>query len=124
MTWTLTLDGWLPMSMNERERAHWSKRKKELRRIVAEFGWQQIQQRIRAARGPRRVAITVVKSKRSTRRDDPGNLHARAKSVLDALVFLRLLRDDDDANLQLAVVEQDEREAKPCVRVTLEDIDR
>lgn len=122
MSWTMHLEGWLPMNTNKRDRAHWGTRTKELGRVVGELGWQQLQQRIPAATGPRRVLVTIVKSKRSHRADDRDNLHARAKSILDALVFLRMLVDDNPEQCHLEIVEQAERADTPSVRIELEDV--
>jgi Holliday junction resolvase RusA-like endonuclease len=114
--WTLTLDGRLPASMNERERtSHWIRRR-ELEEITTELGWQVRQQKIPAATGRRFVRVTLHKSLRSRRRDDPANRDSRAKSILDALVKLGVLVDDDDTHLiWVGVVEGEKRAHKQTV---------
>jgi hypothetical protein len=102
--------------MNERERAHWATKRRELQEITNELGWLANAERIPAATGKRWVRITLHKSMRSRVTDDPANRDSRAKSCLDALVKLGLLVDDDDRHLLwLGVHEGDKRATKSTV---------
>lgn len=99
----------LPMSMNERERCSFWKRKKELDAITEQVAWRARKQRIPQAATRRGVRVTIHKSLRSRRTDDPANRDSRAKSVLDALVNVGVLRDDDDVWLDWHGVVEGER---------------
>jgi hypothetical protein len=107
--WTLTLDGRLPASMNERERSSYWTRHRELQQITDELGWDARRQNIPTAAGKRWVRITLHKSTKSRKRDDPANRDSRAKSCLDALVKLGLLIDDDDSHLEWLGVHEGDR---------------
>ncbi len=122
MTWMIELANTLPMSMNERERAHWRTRARELFNITDAITWLALAQRIPKATGPRSVRVEIVKGPNSHHRDDPGNLPARAKSILDALVSLDYLAGDNDRWLTgLEVVESRSLQG-PMVRVTIADV--
>lgn len=118
--WTLTIDGVLPMSMNERERvSHWTRRR-ELQDFTRTIAALAQNAGVPQAKGKRRVTLTIVKGKRSRRRDDPANRDSRAKSVLDALVANGLLRDDSDEWLDWPGVVETKADVKQTI-ITLED---
>jgi hypothetical protein len=119
----LTLPGMLPLSMNERERAHYRTRMKELDDIELEFARQATGLRIPPADGKRAVRVTIHKSKRSRRTDDPANRDSRAKSILDALVRTGLLVDDDDRHLDWLHVHEGERLDTKVTIVELWDVE-
>jgi len=86
----------LPMTRNEADRKHWSALADEKKR------WQLL---IRIAAGqikaaePCRVAITF----RTLRENDKDNLHARAKSPLDALQRAGIISNDNPQTITLEV---------------------
>jgi hypothetical protein len=121
MTWTLTMTGRLPDSMNVRERkSHWVRRR-ELQEITNELGYLALAAKIPVASGKRWVRITLHKSLRSRVTDDPANRDSRAKSVLDALVKLGLLIDDDDRHLLWLGVHEGEKRAVKATVIELGD---
>jgi hypothetical protein len=116
VSWTLTMQGRLPASMNERERTHWASKRRELQEITNELGYLALAAKIPVATGKRFVRITLHKSLRSRVTDDPANRDSRAKSVLDALVKLGYLQDDSDRYLLwLGVHEGERRKVKATV---------
>jgi hypothetical protein len=117
----IVLDGVLPMSMNERERCHYWKRKKELDEITRLVGLAAVFQNVPTAEGRRGVRVTIHKSKRSRVTDDPANRDSRAKSVLDALVANGLLVDDNDAGLDWHHVDEGERSSNKATVIELWD---
>lgn len=114
--WVLTMQGRLPMSMNERERAHYWRRHQELEQITTDLMWLAREQKIPPATTRRGVQVTIHKSTRSRVRDDPANRDSRAKSILDALTRLHLLKDDNDTWLDWhGVIEGDKHPIKHTV---------
>lgn len=92
----------VPMTNNQRERAHWSTLKKEkddwtlLIPLCAEANRQQ--------EGERRM-VEIVFCKTKGPESDPDNLHARCKSILDALVRRGWMIDDSPKYIDLRVSE-------------------
>lgn len=96
--------GHLPRSMNEREglmmRRHVWAIRNECKSVYAAIA-RAAAELDAPATGRRIVQIEFVKSKRSRKRDDPGNRRARSKAILDGLVHAGLLVDDTDEYLVL-----------------------
>lgn len=110
------MQGRLPMSMNERERAHYWRRHRELEQITTDLMWLAREQKIPPATTRRGVQVTIHKSTRSRVRDDPANRDSRAKAILDALTRLHLLKDDNDTWLDWhGVIEGDKHPIKHTV---------
>lgn len=105
MSWQIVLP-FVPLSMNERERTSWAHRRKELQQIRKWVAAARADQGIPEATGRRHVHVVVVKAARYKRHDDPSNLYARSKSVLDALVHERLLVDDRGRDLEFSTEER------------------
>lgn len=116
------MEGRLPASMNERERAHWATRSRELNDITRELGYLALEQGVPQATTRRFVRVTIHKSLRSRVTDDPANRDSRAKAVLDALVKLGYLRDDSDAWLDWGGVVEGERRHVKATIVTIRDM--
>lgn len=91
----------LPVNINRRERAHWTGRHTESKR-VEQYVWAMSKAaRIPKAGGDRRaVHMEFVKPLTNRRPDDAPNLQSRSKPVLDALVRLGYLVDDSPAWLE------------------------
>jgi hypothetical protein len=92
----------VPMTNNQRERAHWAKLAKEkddwtlLIPLCAEANRQQ--------EGERRM-VEIVFCKTRGPESDSDNLHARCKSILDALVRRGWMIDDSPKYIDLRVSE-------------------
>lgn len=121
-TWSLTLP-MLPMSMNQRERVSYWTRKRELDQTASAIQYLALEAKITPATGRREVTVTIHKSLRSRRADDPANRDSRAKAPLDALVRCGLLIDDSDEWLSwLGVVEGEKRKQVETV-ITIRELD-
>lgn len=118
MQWTITLPEWHPPSMNQYVRTHWAVRKRDLDNLTNEIHLISTYQRIPKATTPRAVRIVIQKTPRG-KRDDPGNLYARSKAILDALVRCELLLDDDNTSLEaLEVVERRADTKQTLIEIT------
>lgn len=116
MTHTLTIDGWVPVSVNRLLGSHWArarKRKRFDRDVVAA---EALRQGIPGAAGRRRVSVAVTTPGRGGL-PDPDNL---LKSLLDALTRCGLLLDDSSGKMELGAVTVARGERRRTV-VTLED---
>lgn len=120
-TWTLTIHGRIPMSMNQRERCSYWKRHKELQQLTEDLKYLAAEQKIPRATTRRSVRVTIHKSMRSRVKDDPANRDSRAKSVLDALAKLGLLIDDNDTHLNWQGVTEGKREPIPATVITISE---
>lgn len=109
-SWTLTLEGFMPLSMNEREGYLMRKMVfiiKRQKQLALEALTPEIERSgITPATGRRRVEFTFRKGYRTRKRDDPSNRSARTKALLDVMVQLGLLIDDDDTWLDYARPEE------------------
>lgn len=99
----------LPPRANQLLRMHWAKRKREQQNwrewLHAEAnGCAGARQIRKAVLEGRKMAVEVVLY--HSRQDDPDNLHARCKLLLDALSYKRgigLILDDSPSHIELAV---------------------
>lgn len=113
---TFTLPYALP-SLNIRDRQHWSDRKRDKDRMHYEI--------MAALGGPRYfprppwryVKVTINRS--SSKRLDPDNLAASAKSCLDCLVKMKVIEDDRSEWLTLEMAQSDAApgQGATCVRI-------
>jgi hypothetical protein len=107
------------MTLNKYARSHWAVRKRELDLLTQDVHILGNANQIPKARTARTVTITLIKTAQG-KRDDPGNLYARSKAILDALVRCELLLDDNNACLTNLVV-REERGTSKATRIELED---
>lgn len=113
----------LPMSMNQRERVSYWTRKRELDQTASALHYLAVEAGIPPATGRREVTVTIHKSMRSRRADDPANRDSRAKAPLDALVRCGLLVDDSDEWLAWGgVIEGEKRKLVETV-ITIRELD-
>lgn len=114
--WTLTIDDWLPPSLN-RLLGHWGRAarlKREARDTIAVAAYQCD---VPHADGPRRVSLTLTIAGRA-RPLDPDNAW---KAVLDGLTHARLLVDDRAASCELGDIVIEKGKRKQTV-IVLEDL--
>ena len=92
----------LPMSNNQRERAHWGalKREKDDWTLMIPMCVEANRQR-----PTERRMVEVVFCKRRGPESDPDNLAARCKTILDALTRRHWIADDSPAHIDLVVRE-------------------
>lgn len=105
----------LPMNRNQRDRAHWAKRNRELNDWVLVLP-QNHQPQPEGER--RRVTITFYKRAGVT--SDPDNLVARCKVPLDALVKRGWIADDSPKWIELVAGEA--RAASTGTRIKIEKV--
>jgi len=109
------LDGFLPLSRNARDRAHWAKRKKEKQVILDMIGTAPAA--ARQVEGRRQV--TIVFAKNAGPLSDSDNCTARLKDILDALVLAGWLADDAP---RWCAVEASEERGPKGTTITLFDL--
>ena len=100
--WEILIPDWLPMAMNELIRNSWNTYMGE-RRWIQSYLSQNCRD-IPPAMGKRAVQMLVVKGTGNL--DDEPNLDGRSKATIDAMVKLKLLRDDNVKWLQWHHVSQ------------------
>ena len=120
-SWVLDLP-MLPMSMNERERAHWRVRLKEKNLIERDLAWLVQSQKVPKAKKIRSVGILLFKGARG-KLDDPANRDSRSKSILDGLVHLGILIDDSEKWLDYRGVSQIVGDHAKTTRIVIEELD-
>lgn len=95
----------LPMTANERERAHWRKlarEKDDFTKIIPLCPMDNQQPKD----GPRRIVEVIFRKPRGKRAVDPDGLKYRCKSINDALQRTGWIADDDDRHIDLIVREK------------------
>ncbi len=117
MIQTFTIEGFLPLSANRRERQHWNVRARTMRRDGELVAHLVRVQGITPATGKRRVSISLEQA-RGRLRDPDGCL----KTMLDHLVRAKLLRDDSAMWCEIGSVTIARGKSRRTV-ITLEDID-
>lgn len=95
----------LPMTPNQRERAHWAKLKREKDDFTLMTPMCPIEGQQEKG-GPRRLVEVVFRKPRSKRSVDPDALAFRCKSICDALQRRGWIADDDDLHIELVVREE------------------
>jgi hypothetical protein len=93
----------LPMTANERERAHWRKLADEKNDWTLMIPMCERSNQWKAGDPPRIVQIVFCKTRGPE--SDKDNLHFRCKSILDALVRRKWLEDDNPNFCDLRVAE-------------------
>lgn len=118
MKHTIHIENWHPTRINQLVGVHWGKAQRCKRADLQMIGAYAAKYETPKATGRRRVTVTIALGK-GQRGGDPDSY---TKSLLDALVGLKLLVDDNRQWLELEPIKY-ERAANRSTTIELEDIE-
>lgn len=111
-TQRLTIPYWVPESLANGSRGHWSTHQRKLQDAHLRVWANARFARLKRITGHVRLTVTLVFPQQ--RRRDTDNLYARVKGVVDGLVKGGWIEDDDTEHLELIV----RAEVRPGVKQT------